>query len=98
MAYNFTAEKRGLQDLHAIHHRLSQFDLLEFFPVEVSSEHLTLGISIPFKVMDEPRFAIELTALMTYLVSAERFEVVDLFTGNAILVGDIAALAEQISA
>ncbi|NQU21925.1 MAG: hypothetical protein HQ567_11635 [Candidatus Nealsonbacteria bacterium] len=97
MAYNFSAEKRGDQDLQILHERLSHFGLIEFFPVEVSGESLTLGISIPFRAMDEPRFENELENVMTYLVSEEGFQVTDLFTGNPVSAGDISGLAKQIS-
>ena len=98
MAYNFLAEKRGGQDLQILHERLSEFDLIEFFPVEVSDESLTLGISIPFKVMDDPRFQNEVEKAMGYLVSEQGFQVTDLFTGNAISSSDISGLARKISA
>lgn len=98
MAYNFSAEKRGEQDLQVLHERLSELDLIEFFPVEVSDESLTLGISIPFKVMDDPRFENEVEKAMRYLVSEQGFQVTDLFTGNAITSSDISGLASQISA
>ena len=97
MAYNFTAEKVGSQDVQFLHARLSQFELLEFFPVETGRDHLILGISIPFKFMDDPRFARELTELMTYLVSTG-FQVVDLFTGDTIRDVDIIGLPAKISA
>ena len=98
MAYNFSAEKRGEQDLQILHERPSEFDLIEFFPVEVSDESLTLGISIPFKVMDDPRFENEVEKAMSYLVSEQGFQVTDLFTGNAIASSDISGLASQLSA
>ena len=97
MAYNFSAEKRGEQDLQILHKRLSKFDLIEFFTVDVSAESFTLGISIPFKVMDDPRFENELEKTMSYLVSEEGFQVTDLYTGKAIAAGDISGLARQIS-
>ncbi len=83
MAYNFTAEKSDPQNIQSLHERLTQFDLVEFFPIEVSESQLMLGISIPFKFMDDPRFGKQLTELMTYLVSSG-FHVVDLFTGEPI--------------
>lgn len=96
MAYNFSAEKHGEQDLQILRERLSEFELIEFFPVDVSDESLTLGISIPFKAMDEPRFENELEKAMSYLV-ADGFQVTDLYTGNAIAASDIPGLARQIS-
>ena len=98
MAYNFSADKRGDQDLQGLHERLSQFDLVEFFPVEVSGDLLTLGMSIPFKAMDDPRFENELEDVMTYLIAEQEFQVTDLLTGNPVRAGDIAGLAKQISA
>jgi len=97
MAYNFTAEKHGEQDLHALRERLSGFDLIEFFTVDVSAASLTLGISIPYKAMDEPGFRDELEEVMNYLVSEQRFRVTDLFTGNTIASSDIPGLAQHIS-
>src|SRR4051812_42950896 len=97
MAYNFSAEKRGDQDLQVLHQLLTQFDLFEFFPVEVSEDLLTLGISIPFKAMDDPRFENELEEVMTYLVLKQEFKVTDLFTGNPVLAGNISGLGKQIS-
>ena len=72
-------------------------ELCEFFPVEVDGDRLSLGISIPFKVMSDPRFASELTDVMTYLVS-KGFQVVDLFTGDPLGAADIAGLPARISA
>lgn len=98
MAYNFSAEIHGKQDLQILHERLSEFDLIEFFPVEVSDQSLTLGISIPVKVMDDPRFESQIEKAMSYLVSEQGFQVTDLFTGKAIAFGDISELARRISA
>ena len=97
MAYNFFAEKYGKQDLKLLLERLSEFNLVELFPVEVSGDALILGISIPFKVMDDPRFEEELEKAMDYLVTQQGFQVTDLFTGNAIASDDISGLAQQIS-
>lgn len=97
MAYSFSAEKRGDQDLQVLHERLSQFDLVEFFPVEVRGDLLTLGISIPFKAMDDPRFENQLEEVMTYLIAEQDFQVTDLYTGNPVRAGDIPGLAKQIS-
>lgn len=97
MAYNFSAEKRGEQDWEILRDRLAEFDLIEFFPVDVSAESFTLGISIPFKAMDDQRFENELEKAMRYLVSEQGFQVTDLFTGNAIAPGEISGLAQRIS-
>ncbi|MBS0208657.1 MAG: hypothetical protein JSS27_06845 [Planctomycetes bacterium] len=97
MAYNFSAEKRGREDLQVLHQALRHFDLFEFFPIEVSDELLTLGISIPFKSMGDPRFEDELQEVMTYLVLKHEFNITDLFTGNPILASNISGLAKQIS-
>jgi hypothetical protein len=97
MAYNFSAEKRGERDLKVLHERLSEFNLIEFFPVDVSDESLTLGISIPFKAMDDPRFENELDMAMRYLVSEQGFQVTDLYSGNAVPTSDISGLARRIS-
>lgn len=98
MAYNFTAEKLGNLDIEPLNDKLTRFNLIEFFPIEVNSEHVDLGISIPFKHMDDHRFSQELTELMTFLICAEGFQVWDLFTGNEIQSGDITGMAEKISA
>ena len=98
MAYNFSAEKSGERDLQILHERLSEFGLIEFFPVDVSGESLTLGFSIPFKAMDDPQFENQLEKAMSYLVSDQGFQVTDLFTGNAIASSDISTLAQKISA
>ena len=97
MAYNFSAEKKGEQDLQTLRDRLSEFELIEFFPVDVSDEAITLGISIPFNVMDDPRFESEVQRSMSYLVSHEGFHVTDLFTGNAIASTEIPELTQRIS-
>lgn len=97
MAYNFTAEKSDPQNIQSLYERLTQFDLVELFPIEASDSQLILGISIPFKFMDDPRFGKQLTELMTYLVSTG-FRVVDLFTGDTIRDVDISGLPARISA
>jgi hypothetical protein len=97
MAYNFSAQKRGGQDLQVLHQALRRFVLFEFFPVEVGEELLTLGISIPLKSMDDPRFENELEEVMRYLVLEQEFNVTDLFTGNPVLASNITGLAKQIS-
>lgn len=98
MAYNFSAEKHGARDLRTLHERLSRFELVELFPVEVGGDSLTLGMSIPFKAMDDPRFRSELENVMTYLVVEQGFHVTDLYTGEPVSVGAISGLAKQISA
>jgi len=98
MAYHFSAEKRGDRDLRILHERLSSCALVEIFPVEVSGDSLTLGMSIPLKGMDDPRFESELEDLMTYLVVEQRFQVTDLYTGEPVSASAISGLAKQISA
>lgn len=98
MAYNFTAERRGKHDLQVLQERLSAFHLIEFFPIEVSDESVMLGISIPFKAMDDPQFGGEFEQVMSYLVSEQGFQVTDLFTGNMIAADEMSQLARQISA
>ncbi len=97
MAYNFTAENLGKQDLHALGKRLSEYSLIEFFPVEVSAASLTLGISVPFKAIGDPGFRTEIENAMSYLVTEQGFVVTDLYTGNTIAPSDIPGLAQQIS-
>lgn len=97
MAYIFSAEKRDEQDLQILHERLSGFNLIEFFPIDVSDESVVLGISIPRKAMDDPNFDNELNEAMNYLVSERGFQVTDLFTGRTITPGDLPGLAQQIS-
>ncbi|MCO8122151.1 hypothetical protein NHH03_10415 [Stieleria sp. TO1_6] len=97
MSYNFSAEKHGEQNLQLLHELLSAIELLEFFPVVISGSEVVLGISIPFKTMDDPRFETELEKAMVHLVS-DGFEVTDLFTGKAIVLDEIPKLARQISA
>lgn len=98
MAYNFLAESRVGKDLKIIHKHLTQFDLVEFFPVEVTDNSIALGISIPFKAMDDPRFEIELEGVMKYLILEQEFQVTDLFRGSPVRPFDIAGLAKKISA
>ncbi len=97
MAYNFTAEKRGKPDLSLLHERLARYSLVEFFPVEIGADSLTLGVSVPFKFMDDPGFEAELVDLMNYLVAEEEYEVVDLFTGRVLEVDDIQVLPGKIA-
>jgi len=96
MAYQFTAEKCGNHDLPILHERLARHVLIEFFPVEIGDDCLTLGISVPIKALDDPRFETELVNVMTYLVSEEEFQVTDLYTGDPVRVDDIPRLASQI--
>ena len=83
--------------MQILHKRLSEFDLLECFPVEVSGKLFTLGISIPFNAMDDPRFESQLQGIMSFLISEQGFQVTDLYTGNALAAGDIPELARRIS-
>lgn len=98
MAYNFYAEKNGNQDLRVLLEDLSSFCLTEFFPIEVTEVSVSLGISIPFKAIDDPRFEYEFEKVISYLINDREFHVIDLFTGNAVSSGDISSLARQISA
>ena len=97
MAYNFSAEKKSKLDLQALQSRLSKLELIEFFPIDVSSDSISLGISVPFKVVDDPRFECEVCDTMYFLISEVGFEVFDLFTGKAVTTADIPGLARQIS-
>jgi hypothetical protein len=97
MAYNFSADKRGDLDLQVLHQRLSQFALVECFPVEVSDELFTLGISIPLKAINEPRFEHDLVQLMTYLIVEQGFQVTDLYSGKSVRSEDIPRLQKQIT-
>ena len=97
MAYQYSAEKRGERNLVTLHERLTHCGLIEFFPVEIRADSVTLGISIPFKAMDDARFVTELESVMTYLISEQKFQVTDLFTGNPVAADDISGLAERIS-
>ncbi|MFN6108450.1 MAG: hypothetical protein ACK5EA_28860 [Planctomycetaceae bacterium] len=97
MSYNFTADKRGGRDLQILRHTLRQFVLIEFFPIEVSEELLTLGISIPYKSMDDAQFKTEFEDMMNYLIVKQGFVVTDLFTGKPIRADNISGLAKKIS-
>ena len=97
MAYNFSAEKRGNLELPVLHERLTRSSLIEFFPVEVSDDGITLGISVPFKCMDDPKFEAELVDVMNYLMAEQEFQVTDLFTGESLCVDDIPALPRKIA-
>ncbi|MCA9116095.1 MAG: hypothetical protein KDA79_13490 [Planctomycetaceae bacterium] len=97
MSYNFYAEKHDAQDLRILHKRLTECSLIEFFPVDISGGSLVLGISIPFKAMDDPQLENELKETMTWLVIEQGFLVVDLFTGKAIDPGDIPGLTQRLS-
>jgi hypothetical protein len=63
----------------------------------VSQELLSLGISIPLKGINDPRFENQLEEVMKYLVLKEQFSVTDLYSGKPVLAGDIPGLAKQIS-
>jgi hypothetical protein len=98
MAYNFLVQKCGGFDVDALRHSLSKCVLIECFPIEMSASEVTLGISIPFKVMVHPRFESELTQLMRYLVAEHEFNVTDLYTGIQVRQDEVADLAKRISA
>lgn len=97
MAYHFTAETPSTPDIEALRERLAEADLVEYFPIEQNADGLSIGLSIPFKQVDDPRFAEQIESLMTYLVVEKGFEVVDLYTGEAVMPENIAGLAKQIS-
>jgi len=97
MSYNFSAEKRGGPDLKGIRVTLSHFVLFEIFTVEVSEDSLILGISIPLKSVDDPRFENELEELMRYLVVRQGFNVIDLYSGSPVLASNISDLAKKIA-
>ena len=96
MAYNFSADKQGVYDLQRIHERLSQIELVEFFPVDVKDEYLTLGISVPFKACDDTRLEVELNKAMTYLIEEQQFLVTDLFTGKLVRIENMPVLIKEI--
>lgn len=98
MAYNFLIEKTGDPNLLVVHQRLTELRLIEFFPVEVSSNYLALGMSIPFKSVSDPQFKHQLEVAMAYLITEQGFLVTDLYTGKAIATSEISGLAAQISA
>lgn len=98
MAYNFLAHKSGDSDLQSLRKRLCGFENIECFPVEVSADLVTLGVSVPFRAMDDPQFERELVEAMTYLVAEKGFQITDLVTGNTVRPEDIADLSKQISA
>lgn len=96
MAYQFSAEKRGVHDLLHLHGRLTRYERIEFFPVEIGDGSLTLGISIPFKATNDPRFEAELVDVMKFLIVEQEFQVTDLYTGNQVDADNISSLAQQI--
>lgn len=97
MAYHFSAEKSGSVDMQRLHEQLSVVDLIEFFPIDISDESLTVGITIPLRAMNAPRFKSELAETMRFLISVEGFQVTDLYTGKLIAVDEIPNLAQQIA-
>lgn len=96
MAYIFSAQKHGGQDMQLLQEKLLEFPLIEFFPIDISDHSIALGISIPFKAMNEPRFENELQEAMSYFIS-DGFQVTDLYSGNLVTAGDIPDLVRQIS-
>ena len=96
MAYHFTAETTARPDTALLRRRLTQYSLIEFFPVEVSENGLILGISIPFRSTDTAALEAELLDLMTYLIVHEAFEVTDLFRGQRVGPGDLTDLAHHV--
>ena len=97
MAYHFTAETRGPKAPPLLQDRLARYTLIEFFTVEVSSDALTVGISVPFRSLSEPGLNSELVDLMNYLILDQDFEVTDLFTGRRIGPDEVAGLLDRIS-
>lgn len=97
MSYNFSATKKESQDLQVLQDRLAEFELIEFFPVNVSRDALTIGMSIPFKVMEDSRYELEVEEALTYLISEEGFEVTDLYTGKTVPLTNVSRLAKEIS-
>jgi len=98
MAYQFLVDIPSDRDLQHLHDRLSAVKLIEYFPIDVGPECTSLGISIPFKSMDQASFEHELSDLMNLLVNEMDSLVFDLYTGDRIKPGDISELAKRISA
>lgn len=97
MSYNFLAEKEGREDLVVLHSELARYPLVEFFPLEDDVRTTALGVSIPFKSIDDPFFSREFVSLMECLIDANGFCVVDLFTGEVVSVKDLEELSEAMS-
>lgn len=97
MAYLFYAEKSAGTDLSTLQQSLACFRLVEFFPIEIRDEHTSLGICIPFKGTNEPQFAEEVVCVMRYLITEQRFGVIDLFSGKSVLEADILELPKLIA-
>jgi hypothetical protein len=97
LAYNFTAEARGEVVQSVVRQRLSRYTLIEYFPVEVSSDRLTIGISIPFRHVDDAKLEGELVDLMTFLIAEQGFEVTDLYEGTRVTHGQVPGLLRRIS-
>ncbi len=97
MSYQLLAEKDGIQNLRLLHERFSTIKLIEFFPVEIGPQVWALGISIPFKSIDDSQFQNELENVISYLVTDQGFQVTDLYTGTALSSADVSDLAERIS-
>lgn len=97
MAYNFTADKQGAYDLKGIHERLSKSELIEFFPMEVNEDLLTLGISIPLKNCEDSRLESEFLNVMNYLIAEQHFQVTDLYSAKAVRIENLPVLIKEIS-
>jgi len=96
MAYLFTAEKCGDYNVPILRQQLARCELIEFFPIEIRDDSLSLGFSIPSKLMDDPRFEAELVSVMTYLIADANFEVTDLYSGDPITANEIPGLTAKI--
>lgn len=97
MAYNFVAEKPREEDLDALRQALSGLELIEIFTVEATPDLVALGISIPSKVMGDPRFPTELRALLSALICDRDFRVFDLYTGKEVAATEIPDMARRIA-
>jgi len=97
MAYHFTAEKSGAYDLPQLHAHLTEQSLIECFPVEVEESSLILGMSIPFKNMDAPKFEPRLISTMRFLIVEQGFTVIDLWRGDPVREAQILGLAQKIA-
>ena len=97
MGYQFLAEKEDI-DFVQLHSELTPLGsgLIEFFPIPGSPP--SLGVSIPFKAMDQPEFSDAVVNVMRRLVSDRKFVVTDLYSGKRIDVASIETLPQRISA
>lgn len=96
MAYQLTAEKHGDPEISVLRERLAQLELIEFFSIKVDTDSVNLGISIPFKVADDPALEAELVSLLTFLVE-QQFNVTDLISGTALGADDISGIHRKIA-